>query len=200
MASPGSSSSRGGRGPAGGVIVSARKTIGASRPLAPCTVITRTSSRAISMSRFTSARASRSQAMKPCSEGVSRRSYSIARLRNSSSASLASAPSRARKCRRAPIGAENFSVEHKRRLAPRGLGKLVELGLRRYRYEFAFGRLAPESPRAATSDHGRRPRQKDRRRRSRIGDCAARSRAPDRPAATTARRRAPSDPSRRYAR
>ena len=34
-------------------------TIGASRPLAPCTVITRTSSRAISMSRFTSVEAVR---------------------------------------------------------------------------------------------------------------------------------------------
>ena len=51
-----------------------RTTIGASRPLARCTVITRTSSRAISMSRLTSARAARSQATKPCSEGISRRS------------------------------------------------------------------------------------------------------------------------------
>ena len=51
----GSVSSRGWRwvGPGGGVVVSARITIGASRPLAPCTVITRTSSRAISMSRLT---------------------------------------------------------------------------------------------------------------------------------------------------
>ena len=44
-------------------------TIGASRPLAPCTVITRTSSRAISMSRLTSARAARSQATKPLQRG-----------------------------------------------------------------------------------------------------------------------------------
>ena len=74
--SGGSASSRGWRcgGPAGGVVVSARITIGASRPLAPCTVITRTSSRVISMSRFTSVLAARSQATKPCSEGVSRRS------------------------------------------------------------------------------------------------------------------------------
>ena len=60
------------RGPAGGVVVSARITIGASSPLAPCTVITRTSSRVISMSRFTSVCAVRSQATKPCSDGVSR--------------------------------------------------------------------------------------------------------------------------------
>ena len=44
---------RGGCEPCGGVVVSARMTTGASRPFAPCTVITRTSSRAISMSRLT---------------------------------------------------------------------------------------------------------------------------------------------------
>ncbi len=47
-------------------------TIGASSPLAPCTVMTRTSSRVISMSRLTLVCAVRSQAMKPCSDGVSR--------------------------------------------------------------------------------------------------------------------------------
>ena len=52
----------------GDVVVSAMITTGASSPLAPCTVITRTSSREISMSRFTSVSAARSQAMKPCSE------------------------------------------------------------------------------------------------------------------------------------
>ena len=46
------------------MMVSARMTIGASSPLAPCTVMTRTSSRAISMSRLISIRASRSQATK----------------------------------------------------------------------------------------------------------------------------------------
>ena len=47
---------------------------GASSPLAPCTVMTRTSSREISMSRFTSVSAARSQAMKPCSEAGALRS------------------------------------------------------------------------------------------------------------------------------
>ena len=60
------------RGRLGGVVVSARITIGASSPLAPCTVMTRTSSRAISMSRLTSMSAARSQATKPCSDGASR--------------------------------------------------------------------------------------------------------------------------------
>ena len=65
----GSASMRGSRGPFGGVVVSARITIGASRPLAPCTVITRTSSRAISMSRFTCAFAG----AQPCDEALQRR-------------------------------------------------------------------------------------------------------------------------------
>ena len=52
----------------GDVVVSAMIHDGASSPLAPCTVITRTSSREISMSRFTSVSAARSQAMNPCSE------------------------------------------------------------------------------------------------------------------------------------
>ena len=45
--------------------VSGRNTIGASRPLAPCTVITRTSSRPCSMSRLISGTPSRSQPRKP---------------------------------------------------------------------------------------------------------------------------------------
>ncbi len=100
------------RGPVGGVVVSARITVSASRPLAPCTVITRTSSRANSMSRLTSACAARSQAMKPCSDGVSRAldKSSGERLRNSSSASVASGPRRARNFSRPRNGAK-----HKRR-------------------------------------------------------------------------------------
>ena len=71
---PATPSRRGSRGPFGGVVVSARITIGASSPLAPCTVITRTSSRAMSMSRFTCVSPARSQATKPCSVGASCRS------------------------------------------------------------------------------------------------------------------------------
>ena len=58
--------------PCGSVVVSARTTIGASRPLAPCTVITRTSSRAISMSRLISAWRRAARRRKPCSDGASR--------------------------------------------------------------------------------------------------------------------------------
>ena len=67
-------SSLGGCPPFGSVVVSAKMTVLASSPLAPCTVITRTSSRAISMSRRTSLFAARSQARKPCKEAVSRAS------------------------------------------------------------------------------------------------------------------------------
>src|SRR6202165_2296747 len=52
----------------GDEVVSTKKTTGASSPLAPCTVMTRTSSREISMSRFTSRSAVRSHATNPCSE------------------------------------------------------------------------------------------------------------------------------------
>ena len=69
----GAVSRRGGCAPSGRVVVpSMRMTFLASRPLAPCTVITRTSSRAISMSRLTSLCAARIQLRKPCSDGVSR--------------------------------------------------------------------------------------------------------------------------------
>ena len=59
---------------AGDVVVSTRNTTGASSPLAPCTVMTRTSSRLISMSRLTSVSAARSHATKPCSEAGALRS------------------------------------------------------------------------------------------------------------------------------
>ncbi len=49
--------------------VSGRNTIGASRPLAPCTVMTRTSSRPCSMSRLISRSPSRSQVRKPVQRG-----------------------------------------------------------------------------------------------------------------------------------
>ena len=58
----------------GEVVVSTRNTTEASSPLAPCTVMTRTSSREISMSRFTSVSAARSQAINPCSEAGALRS------------------------------------------------------------------------------------------------------------------------------
>ncbi len=67
--------------PDGEVVVSTRNTTDASSPLAPCTVITRTSSREISMSRFTSVWAARSQAMKPLQR--CRRLALIARARAS---------------------------------------------------------------------------------------------------------------------
>ena len=50
--------------------VSGRNTIGASRPLAPCTVMTRTSLRPCSMSRLTWGSERRSQPRKPDSEGA----------------------------------------------------------------------------------------------------------------------------------
>ena len=58
-------------GPSSGgiAVVSGRMTSGACRPLAPCTVMTRTWLPAASASRFTSAPERRSQCRKPCSDG-----------------------------------------------------------------------------------------------------------------------------------
>ncbi len=58
----------------GSAVVSGRITSGACKPLAPCTVITRTSAaRAPPASRFTSAPDRRSQCRKPCNDGGCRR-------------------------------------------------------------------------------------------------------------------------------
>ena len=123
---------------------------------------------------------------KPCSDGVSRRSYSSARLRNSSSASLASAPSRpgcGRACRRRRTAAR------RRRTASRA-ARLCVSSSRRATASANSGRSIAlrRAPRAATSGRDSTPRQTNRHPRNRIAGCAARSPAQGHPPAAAARR------------
>ena len=79
---------------AGSAVASAMITNGASRPLAPCTVITRTAWAGADGSRWTSTSPRPNQARKRSNDGVSLRSNSIALDSNSSIGSRDARPRR----------------------------------------------------------------------------------------------------------
>ena len=105
----------------GDVVVSAMITTEASRPLAPCTVITRTSSREISMSRFTSVSAARSQAMKPCSEAGALRLVGERQFEEFVERIIGLVAEPAQDARAALIAAKQPGIERKRRLGAKAL-------------------------------------------------------------------------------
>ena len=174
----------------GALHVSGRNTIGASRPLAPCTVMTRTSSRPWSRSRLISVSPARASAGIPPASARSALIVS-ASARNSSIGSAASGPSRAIRRSRPP--------------RPRMSAKSSKGGVCVGRASRARSSRAPAPggrsvARSRSRAHRRParpwPARKDRRRRSRTAAPSAPSPARGRPPAAAGSAPAPPGPDR----